>query len=183
MAKDAALAETVLKIESDSSHVTYGELFDLCDPSIKEREDLIIELRELQTGISKEISDELITYLNQENDFVRSKREYYRKTLDLSAAEKEVNEASEEHIYDFEIWKERLLEARRRGKQRAVELEEAIGGFNAAYSSVMGREKRLVMKANASGISVRPVFSRYEKPNKDSAAKSLQFAILLSHRF
>jgi hypothetical protein len=183
MAKDAALAETVLKIESDSSHVTYGELFDLCDHSIKEREDLIIELRELQPGIRPEIRDQLIAHLNQENDFVRVKREYYRKSLDLSNAEDEVKNASEEHVYDSETWENRLSDAKRRSKQRALELEEAVSGFTAAYGTVMEDEKKLIPKANASGISLRPVFSRYEKSNKEIANKSLQFAVLLYSKY
>src|SRR5688500_14510095 len=38
MARDAAYAETILKIESDSSNITYAELFSLCDKSIEGRQ-------------------------------------------------------------------------------------------------------------------------------------------------
>lgn len=40
---DAGYTETILKIESDASNITYGEVFSLCDKSIEDRQKLIVE--------------------------------------------------------------------------------------------------------------------------------------------
>lgn len=86
MGKDAAYAETVLKIEQDSSNITYAELYKLCDEAVDGRQKLIIDLRGAYPGLNDAIKEQLIEFLNKENDFVRAKSRMYRNTMEFSSA-------------------------------------------------------------------------------------------------
>ena len=83
MEKDAAYMETVLKLETDSPNITYKEAFDLCDSSVEDRNKLIIELRALYPDIEYELKDDIINFLNAENELTRAKKSVYQRSLDL----------------------------------------------------------------------------------------------------
>src|ERR1035438_4164922 len=52
LAKDAAFTETLLKMELESTGITYKELFDFCDKSVDQRNILIVEMRVSTTILS-----------------------------------------------------------------------------------------------------------------------------------
>jgi hypothetical protein len=84
--KDLGLTETILKVESESSKITFAELFELCNKSVDGRTNLIVELRGLHPEMDYALKEQLIKYLNAENEFVRSKREFYAKVMQASSA-------------------------------------------------------------------------------------------------
>src|SRR5579871_6443730 len=40
--KDLGLTETILRVESESSKITYGEFFELCNKSVENRTNLVV---------------------------------------------------------------------------------------------------------------------------------------------
>src|SRR5580704_13590737 len=84
--KDQGLTETILKIESESSKITFAEVFELCNKSVDARTNLIVELRGLHPEMDYQLKVQLLEYLNAENEFVRAKRELYKKMMQASSA-------------------------------------------------------------------------------------------------
>lgn len=83
--KDAGFTETILKIESESSGMSYKELFDLCEQSVIQRTDLIVHLRGLYPEINSQLKDSLVEFLTVENELVRNKSRVYRASMNYNS--------------------------------------------------------------------------------------------------
>jgi hypothetical protein len=87
LAKDAAFTETLLKMELESTGVTYKELLDFCDKSIDQRNTLIVEMRVNTTMLTPNTSGAIFDFLNAENGFARAKRAFFSASLELDTAQ------------------------------------------------------------------------------------------------
>lgn len=124
--KDQGLTETILKVESDSSKITFAELFELCNKSVEGRTNLIVELRGLHPEMDYELKERLIAYLNAENDFVRAKREFYSKVMQGSSATNMYLEHIRNppsSIYGWEFFNDQVRQLRQKVLEAASETD------------------------------------------------------------
>jgi hypothetical protein len=84
--RDSGLTETILKIEAESGSMTFAELFSLCEKSVEDRTNLIVELRGLYPDIDSEVKNALVQHLTAENELIRQKSGFYRKQMAVSTA-------------------------------------------------------------------------------------------------
>jgi hypothetical protein len=191
LAKDAAFTETLLKMELESTGVTYKELFAFCDKSIDQRNALIVDMRVSTTKLAPNTRMAIIDYLNAENGFARAKSAFFSASLELDTArvvdkdnQDELNAAgarvksflrrgdtnqARTAVAEMEacmrIWPR--LDAR---VNEAVQRTAAsISSFRAACESLISKEKKLVSESAASGIAFRPVFAPYYQRSIEKA--------------
>lgn len=178
--KDAGYTETLLKVENDSALMTYGELFELCDKSIDGRTNLLIELRGLYPSINHQLKEELISYLNAENEVSRAKRDFYRKQMQLSAFDmyKEAVEDIPTSDYGYDYY--RSITSRRKSEveDAALQVQNSAKSFLESYGNVLALEDTVARTARHSSVRFVPVFKQYEQENKTAAANAEQVASL-----
>jgi hypothetical protein len=182
--KDAGYTETILKVETEGSHMTFGELFDLCDKSIEGRTNLVIELRGLYPSINVKLKEELIAYLNAENEFARSKRDFYREQMQYGSAAKLYQRAVEDwtaalassSYYSGDFYRSNCDRRKREAKDAALEMQGSAESFLESYSKALSKEDGMAGAASRSGVRFVSVFKQYEKENKTAAANAQQIA-------
>lgn len=177
--KDAGYTETILKLESDSSKMTFAEVFDLCNKSIEARTSLIVELRGIYPSVDYELKQPLIAFLNSENDVIRAKREFYRKQLELSSSihsfnEQVANRPTSYYGWDFHF--ERLKRMARDMSKAAQETDDSAASFLDIYQKTLKVEGGVAKAASKAGVRFEPAFQRYEQGNKKSAEETRQLA-------
>lgn len=177
--RDAGYTETILRVEKDSSHITYGEVFELCNKSVDERTSLIVELRGLYPSISNATKDKLIDFLNAENDAVRAKRDLYRSEMRLStvmddaAATVRARPSSE---YGWDFYRERLAKSKEDMVEAATELQNSGKGFLDSYQKTLKLEAGVAEAATHSGIRFKPTFREYDQSNEEKGRGELEVA-------
>jgi peptidyl-prolyl cis-trans isomerase A (cyclophilin A) len=165
---DAGYVETILKLESESSSVTYLELLDLCAKSIEQRTGLIIELRGLYPGIESTLKEELLVYLNEENELIRQKAAFYRKRLSLSSSV----ESFEEHIsdpptssYGWERYFKRFAKLTSDIAQASQEMSDIATNFSLTYERLAKQESQIETSMETQGVRFISVFQKYQEGN------------------
>jgi hypothetical protein len=179
VSKDAGYTETLLRIESESSHMTFGELFALCDKSIEGRTNLIIELRGLYPSINPKLKDELIDYLNAENEFARAKRGFYRKQMQYSSAVDLYKDAVEDvpaSYYGADFYRANTARRKRETNDASLELQRSADNFLESYGKVLVVEDGMARAASTSGVRFVSIFKEYEKENRTAATNIQQYA-------
>jgi hypothetical protein len=197
LAKDAAYTETLLKMELESTGVTYKELFDFCEKSIDQRNTLIVEMRVNTAALAPMIGAAIIDFLNAENGFARAKRAFLNASLEFDTAKQAQadNNAGFDAVArrtrnsargERQTARERLAEAEanlaeleaylRVGPTLAARVRESaqtiitsISSFRAACESLISKEKKLVSESAASGMAFRPVFAPYYQQSIEKA--------------
>ena len=169
--RDAGYTETILRIEKDSSNMNYQELFELCDKSIEGRTNLIVELRGLYPDIQYELKEKLIDFLNDENELVRAKRSFYRKSLEFSTK----REALQEKLQDtpcsgcsVEYYVEQKARLKRELDQLIQSISEVEGNadeFYNRYQKVVEKERILSQSLNNAQIRFNSIFAKYQEEN------------------
>jgi hypothetical protein len=170
--RDLGLTETILKTETESTKMTYAELFDLCDKSIQARTNLIVELRGVYPDIPFRFKEDLIGYLNAENEFVRSKRDFYRKALSQSSAWDSLVEQVKDtpsSSYGWDYYQDRTRKLRAEVMKAAEEMSGSSDAFWDTYQKVAKEEVSIVGKARAAGIRFEPIFAKFAEGNKKAA--------------
>lgn len=203
LAKDAAFTETLLKMELESTGVTYKELFDFCDKAIDQRNTLIVDMRVTTISLAPNTAVAVIDFLNAENGFARAKKAFFSATLELAAAMQAQKDAKTEFYATLaraQEWLNRknveqvdgsLAESSvyfRTAPRLAASVKEAaqntvagIGGFRAACESLMSKEKKLVSETAASHMPFRPVFAPYYQRSIEKANEAEKKAAIWSH--
>jgi hypothetical protein len=177
--RDAGYTETILKMETDSSHITYGEFFELCDKSVEQRTTLIVELRGLYPSVNNATKSKLIDFLNGENDAVRTKRDLYRKQMLLSSAVDTVTEAvrdtpSSEYGWDF--YRERVYKSKLEVVKAASDLESSSTDFIDSYQKALKLEGTVAKAAGNAGIRFKASFKEFDGSNTDKGKQSADYA-------
>ena len=96
LAKDAAFTETLLKMELESTGVTYKELFEFCDKSVDQRNTLIVEMRVETAILTPSTGAAILDFLNAENGFARAKRAFFPAALGLDTAQATAKDNTDE---------------------------------------------------------------------------------------
>jgi tetratricopeptide (TPR) repeat protein len=170
--KDLGLTETILKVESDSSKMTYAELFDLCNKSVEGRTNLIVELRGLYPEMDYGLKNKLVEYLNAENEFVRSKRDFYRRSMELSSAQDAYLEAIKDFptsSYGWDFYNHQKQQYRDKVIEAARQAEQSADEFLKAYENMGNAEPKLGKEIQAVGMRFTPIFQKYAKDNQKPA--------------
>jgi hypothetical protein len=166
--RDAGYTETILKVETDSSHITYGELFSLCDKSVEERTALIVELRGLYPSVNHTAKEKLIDFLNAENDTIRAKRDLYRRSMLLDNAMDATLEATKDipsSVYGWEYSNARVTRAKEEAVDAAKELQGSAAGFVESYQKTLRLEAGVAEATSRFGIRFNPIFKTYSASN------------------
>lgn len=182
--KDAGYTETILRVEGEGVHMTFGELFELCDKSIEGRTNLIVELRGLYPSINIKLKEELIGYLNAENEFARSKRDFYRKQMLYSSATDLYGAAVREWTvalststsYGGDYYRSSTELRKREVQDAALEMQKSAADFLESYDKALSSEDGMARAASHSRIRFISVFKQYEKENEKAASDVQELA-------
>lgn len=182
MGKDRGLTETILKTETESSKMTYGELFELCDKSVESRTNLIVELRGVYPQVDSRLKEHLIEYLTAENEFVRAKRDFYRRSMEESSAFDAYVEAARNFAassYGWEVYLREKADQREKVLKASAETSRSADDFLKAYENMGKEETKISREATGAGLNFTPIFSRYAIDNRkraeDAKAASTQY--------
>jgi hypothetical protein len=176
--RDSGYTETILKIESEASGMTFLELFQLCDKSIEDRTQLVVELRGLYPEIEYEVKEQLIDFLNSENELVRSKRAFYRHQLNLSTIFDRVQNLIRDtpsSSFERTYWLKRASEIREDGLESASEVIDAADRFSRLYSSMTSQEEQLAQAMEDERIRFRRIFATRREDSPLSLVSPQEF--------
>ena len=167
--KDQGLTETVLKIESDSSKITFAEVFELCNKSVESRTNLIVELRGLHPEMDYQLKTRLVDYLSTENDFVRAKRDYYRTMMEESSATQlYVNQLTNppSSVYGWDFYSSQLRQLKAKTIEAVNAFYKSADDFLGLYGKLtLGKRLRLpVRHAECSACVSNPSSARNAPP-------------------
>lgn len=175
--RDSGYTETILKIEAESGSMTYAELFSLCEKSIDDRTNLIVELRGLYPDIDSKVKNALVEHLTHENELIRQKVGFYRKQLAVSTA----LELYTEHIadppssyYGWDYFKARSAKLKNEATQAISEMVAEGSQFVKTYETVAQRERALGDQMDRAGLRFIRVFERYKAQNVDKARETIR---------
>ncbi|MGD0008385.1 MAG: PEGA domain-containing protein [Terriglobia bacterium] len=177
--RDLGLTETILSIHSESSKITFGEIFELCNKSVETRTNLIVELRGLYPELDYRLKTRLIEYLSAENEFVRAMRDYYREEMQFSTAMDSYTEGlkdtpSSEYGWDF--YHDRVRQLKAKTLESAREAEKSADEFLATYDKMTKEETAIAQEARNAGLRFEPIFQKYAQGNQKSAQGTKQVA-------
>lgn len=175
--RDAGYTETILKVEAESASMTYVELFDLCEESIKRRTELVVELRGLYPDIDSDLRDALIEFLGEENELVRQKAAFYRKQLAMSASLKSLSLELADRpssIYGISLRMARFEKLKIEVATAAADLITAGTEFTETYGALLDQERVVAERAEREGLRFLAVFKKYEVENVTKTNEAIE---------
>lgn len=104
LGRDAKLTELIMRVETDSQGMSFMDLFELCDTTIKQRDGLLVELGGLSA--SEEIKESVDQLFSAENALTRAKCGYYRKLLTFTSAKNKlqhIDPINDLHLQTYEL--------------------------------------------------------------------------------
>ena len=181
MGTDAGYTETILKIESDASNITYNEIFALCDKSVEDRQKLIVELRGLYPGLRYELKDKLIEFLNAENELIRSKSSFYRQRVQLSAAMElwiavfDMPTPTSLYGWDY-YYNSRETKLRFDARVKAAEMITSADSLLSAYQKIAAQEEGVAAEMERAGMRFVRSIKRYQSVHSKKALEAKESA-------
>jgi hypothetical protein len=164
--KDQGITETILKTEDESSSISYQELFDLCEKSVKDRTDMLVELRGLYPNMESTLRDSLIGFLNAENELSRSKSQAYRKSMNANTNYESYNDATSDRrngsYLMADYYKKRIYEACKETLDDAKGLKENVQTFYDNFKLLLEKEKSLGELMKDEDLRFTPIFAKYQ---------------------
>ncbi len=169
-----------------SSKITYAEFFELCNKSVENRTNLIVELRGLYPGMDYHLKTRLIEYLSSENEFVRAKRDLYRKSMEESSAAKSYVELMTNSPLDGNAYANALGTSMAKFTAAVTAAVQSADEFLKAYENMAKDETAIAREAQAAGLRFDPIFQQNAQGNRKRAEDTKQAAkgfatCLLSH--
>lgn len=183
--KDQGITETILKVETESSQMSFSELFELCDKSVKDRTDMLIELRGLYPDMQSVLKDSLIEFLNAENELIRSKSQSYRKYLNVSTGKESYDDLVEGYSsvsYGTEYYRKRLANKMYEVLEDAEDMKDDVQKFIDKYQTLTEKEKSLENIMKNESLRFTPIFSKYQEANIKYMNNSMQYAELVINK-
>ena len=163
--KDEGLIEIILKIPG--SEITYGEVFDLCDKSVNDRIQLIIDLRGLYPEMKSDLKDTLIDFLSIENELVRDVKQSSRREMNIESKRKELLrlQNSEYSEYYYSTIRSEIKEV----KEDLISLLSSSLSFKDKYEELLEKENRLSVQMAKAGLRFIPLYAKYKTANIEMA--------------
>jgi hypothetical protein len=174
--RDSGYTETILKIEAESGSMTFAELFSLCEKSIEDRTNLIVELRGLYPDMDSEVKNALVQHLTAENELIRQKVGFYRKQLAVNTAlELYMDELADppSSYYGWDYYKARVAKLKTDTSKAMSEMVTEGTEFVKTYESLVHREKSLGEQMDQAGIRFIRVFEKYKGQNVKKAQEAI----------
>ena len=175
--RDSGYTETILKIEAESGSITYAELFSICEKSIADRTNIIVELRGLYPDIDSKLKTSLVEHLAAENELIRQKMGFYRKQMRFSGA----LESYTDHLanppssyYGWEYYQTRLTKLKSETTEAAAEMVREGTQFVETYETLVDREKTLAEQMDRAGLRFVQVFDQYKTQNVEKAQEAIK---------
>lgn len=166
LGKDAGLIETILKVESESLSMSFQELFNLCDKSVNDRTNIIVDLRGLYPQMESKLKDSLIDFLNKENELVRAKSQAYRQIMNFSTNLKLLREYKSEYHYSYdEFYYSQLHKYKSDILENISEMDNDLQTFRTNYNSLIIKEKNISLLIKKESLRFIPFFDKYKKSN------------------
>ena len=179
--RDQEMTETILKAETEGSQMTYGELFEFCDKSVKDRTEMLMELRGLYPNMESVLRDSLRDTLNAENKLVRLKSQSYRKFLDVSVGKDSYDETRESYIHSNEYNRKMYFKMYRNSLNKIMEdiadMTDVLHTYRETYETVTEMEKSLENLMKNENLKFTPIFSKYQEANQAYVKTSLKYAL------
>lgn len=177
LGRDSGYTDTILKVEQEASRMNYKELFDLCDKSIENRTNLIVELRGLYPDIEYELKEEIINFLNNENELVRAKRIFYQKQLELSSTMTMLTELTPpSSYYAWDIYEQRRNKIKGELLKASMEMISSADDFSKSYEKLIEQESSLSPKMTNAGIRFNAIFNKYQESNSKAVIEAKKHA-------
>jgi hypothetical protein len=179
LGKDSAYAETILRLEIESSKMTVGEAIQLFDTSIEKRQELILELRGLYPGVNDALKEELVAFLAEENEFIRAKRRLYQKSIELISQMSVMEQFSKRirtSLFSRSSLKAEAVDLIDHFAEICDDLIQESKDFKQSCSDMVIKEEAISRNGRKFNISINPVFSKFEKTNIQAAKKALDSA-------
>ena len=167
--RDQGLTETILGVESESPNITYAEVFELCNKSLESRTNLIVELRGLYPEMDYRMKTRLVEYLSAENEFVRAKRDLYRKSMELSSAADLFFRDTKDlpsSTYGMAAFHARFYQLEAKADEAAREAGASADEFLRLYEKTAKEERVIASEAKKAGVRFEPVFEKHAKANQ-----------------
>lgn len=184
--KDQGITETILKVESESSSMSFQELFELCEKSVKERTDMLIELRGLYPDMQSKLKDSLIEFLNAENELIRSKSQSYRKYLNVSTGNDSYKDLmkdwSSASYYMSDYYHKRIADKVYELIKDAEEMKDDTQRFYDQFKLLTSKEKSLSAIMNDEGLRFTPIFSKYQESTLKFMNNNVEYADLILNK-
>ena len=174
--RDSGLTETILKIEAESGSMTFAELFSLCEKSVEDRTNLIVELRGLYPDIASEVKNSLVQHLTAENELIRQKAAFYRRQLAVNTAlELYLDEVSDPptSYYGWDYYKNRVAKLKNEATEAKSEMVAAGTQFVKTYETLVQQEKSLGEQMDRAGLRFVRVFEKYKGQNVGKAHEAI----------
>jgi hypothetical protein len=185
--KDQGLTETILKIETESSKITFGEVFELCNRSIESRTNLIVDLRGVHPEMAYGLKTRLIDYLSAENEFVRTKRDFYRKLMEESTTVQlytaQLNNPPSS-VYGWEFFNNQARQLKAKLVEAANAASKSADDFSAQYAKLTIEEAEVSRQAQSAGLRFELIFRQCAADNQKKVKEAkdgvVQLASVLS---
>jgi hypothetical protein len=159
--KDQGLVEIILKIPQ--ADITYGEVFDLCEKSVEERNKLIIELRGLYPNMKSNLKDSLVDFLSIENDLVRNQSLASRKQMEINSESKKIDQL-ESSDYSY-YYASTIRSLREEMRDDYLSYFDSRSSFIAKYNTLLEKEKSLYKMMNDAGMRFMLMYAKYKELN------------------
>lgn len=169
--KDNGYTEVLLKIEADASSMNYEELFSLCDRTIKGRNDLLVDLRGLGASGDFPVVEQIVAFMDMENEWVRAKRSFYQRQMTLNGEAKRYTslvaevKAYQPAFSELEKFRHKELTARMQMVDASRALESAATILASLYQLAVAQETRLEAALAAAGFRKARLFSHHRQAN------------------
>jgi hypothetical protein len=184
--KDQGITETILKIENESSSMSFSELFELCDKSVKERTDMLIDLRGLSPDLQSTLKDSLIEFLSEENELVRNKSQSYRKYLNVSTGSDRYDEILRDwrtsSYYMSDYYHKEIAEKLYELIKDAGDMKSNVQAFIDKFKILAKKEKSLADLMREEGLRFEPLFTKYQESNLKYMNNSMEYANLIINK-
>jgi len=186
LGKDQGITETIIKVEKESGSMSFKELFELCDKAVKDRTDMLIELRGLYPELRSTFKDSLIEFLNAENELTRSKSQSYRKFLDVSSEEESYKRLVDDYVsssYDMGSYYRRdICDKCNEIIKDADEMKSDVETYYVNYNLLIAKEISLDSIRKKEGLVFSPIFSKYGESNLKYLNSTLDFGNSASNK-
>ena len=184
--KDQGITETILKIENESSSMSFSELFELCEKSVKDRTDMLIDLRGLSPDMQSTLKDSLIEFLNEENELIRNKSQSYRKYLSVSTGSDRYDEILKDwrssSYYMSDYYHKEIAEKLYELIKDAEDMKSNVQTFIDKFQSLTKKEKGLANLMKEEGLRFEPIFTKYQESNLKYMNNSMEYADLIINK-
>jgi len=175
--RDSGYTETILKIEAESGSMTYAELFSLCEKSVADRTNLIVELRGLYPDVDSEVKTTLIQHLTAENELIRQKAGFYRKQMEVSTAlETYMDQLADtpSSYYGWDYYKARVAKLKNETSEAIADMVSEGTQFVKTYEALVDREKSLGDQMDRAGLRFVRVFEKYKGQNVGKTQEAIK---------